>query len=195
MPKPPLPTHPGVVLLQDFLVAREIPQVRLAQHLKVPVQRINELIHGKRGVSSKMAWILAGALGTTPEFWMHLQAQYDLAKNKPRKPIAPVPRAGIHVVCCDDEGITLLSDGRFESRTWAVSDPNTKAIDYIALHQQRGLPSYRQGRVIGIRRDTARPERFVFVCEPESTRLPWPGSARGGPAIVINRPGRQRTSS
>lgn len=190
IPKSPFPTHPGLVLLQEFLVAREIPQVRLAEHLKVPVQRINELIHGKRGVTAKMAWFLAAALGTTPEFWMSLQTQYDLAKNRPRKPIAPVPRAGIHIVCRDDEGITLLSDGRFESRTWAISDPNTKAIDYIALHQQRGAPSYRQGRVIGIRQDTTRPERFVFVCEPELARLPWPGSARGGRAVVINRPFR-----
>ena len=61
----------------------EIPQTQLADHLKVPVQRINELVKGKRGVTSETAWLLAAAFKTSPAFWMNLQAQHDLAKNRP----------------------------------------------------------------------------------------------------------------
>jgi antitoxin HigA-1 len=61
----------------------EIPQTRLAAHLKVPVQRINELINGKRGVTPDTAWLLAAAFKTSPDFWMNLQTQHDLARNRP----------------------------------------------------------------------------------------------------------------
>lgn len=61
----------------------DIPQTRLAKHLKIPVQRINELINGKRGVTPETAWLLAAAFKTSPNFWMNLQTQHDLAKNRP----------------------------------------------------------------------------------------------------------------
>jgi len=60
-----------------------IPQARLAKHLKVPVQRINELVNGKRGITPETAWLLAAAFKTSPDFWMNLQTQHDLAKNRP----------------------------------------------------------------------------------------------------------------
>ena len=56
-----------------------------AEHLDIPVQRINELVRGKRGVTPETAWLLAGALGTTPEFWINLQTNHDLVRNRPRK--------------------------------------------------------------------------------------------------------------
>jgi antitoxin HigA-1 len=59
----------------------------LATHLGVPVQRINELVRGKRGVTPDTAWLLAQALGTTPEFWMNLQASHDLARSRPSRAI------------------------------------------------------------------------------------------------------------
>ena len=62
---------------------REIPQVRLAAHLQIPIQRINELVNGKRGITPDTAWLLAAALQTTPEYWMKLQAAYDLARHRP----------------------------------------------------------------------------------------------------------------
>ena len=62
-----------------------LTQSRLARHLRVPIQRINELIQGKRGVSPNTAWLLGSALGTSPEFWMNLQSSYDLTSNKPPK--------------------------------------------------------------------------------------------------------------
>jgi addiction module antidote protein, HigA family len=73
------PTHPGVILGQEFLAPLGISQVAFAAHLGVPVQRINELIRGKRGITPETAWLLAAALNTTPEFWINLQAAYDLA--------------------------------------------------------------------------------------------------------------------
>ncbi len=78
-----VPSHPGEILSEEFLVPMEITQVRLAERLRVSVQRINELVNGKRGVTSETAWLLASALGTTPEFWMNLQMQHDLAKHRP----------------------------------------------------------------------------------------------------------------
>ncbi len=84
-----VPTHPGEILLHEFLIPMELTQVRLAAHLEVPVQRINELVNGKRGITPETAWLLAGAFETTPDFWMNVQAQYDLAVHRPVK----VPKA------------------------------------------------------------------------------------------------------
>ena len=83
IPKNRIPTHPGQVLLEDFLTPMKIPQTQLADHLKISVQRINELVNGKRGVTPETAWLLAAAFKTSPAFWMNLQSQHDLAKNRP----------------------------------------------------------------------------------------------------------------
>ena len=80
-----MPTHPGEILLEDFLKPLGVSQVALAEHLEIPVQRINELVRGKRGVTPETAWLLAGALGTTPEFWINLQSNHDLVRNRPKK--------------------------------------------------------------------------------------------------------------
>ena len=87
LPDNRLPTHPGEVLLEEFLLPLSISQVALAKHLDIPVQRINEIVRGKRGVTPDTAWLLAQAFGTTPEFWMNLQMAYDLARNKPKHPV------------------------------------------------------------------------------------------------------------
>jgi antitoxin HigA-1 len=58
--------------------------VALAKHLRVPVQRVNELIRGKRGVTAETAWLLGQAFDTSPEFWANLQTTYDLARSGPR---------------------------------------------------------------------------------------------------------------
>jgi len=60
-------------------------QVALAAHLGVLVQRINELVRGKRGVTPETAWLLSQAFGTTPAFWLNLQAVYDLAVSRPSR--------------------------------------------------------------------------------------------------------------
>lgn len=87
LPKNRLPTHPGEILLEEFLLPLGITQVSFAKHIGVPVQRINELIRGKRGVTPETAWFLSQALDTTPDFWINLQASYDLAINRPKKQI------------------------------------------------------------------------------------------------------------
>lgn len=92
-PKSRTPTHPGEVLLEEFLVPLGRTQVALASHIGVPVQRINELIRGKRGVTPETAWLLAQALGTTPEFWLNLQVAHDLARNRPSRRISKLRRA------------------------------------------------------------------------------------------------------
>jgi addiction module HigA family antidote len=83
LPENRIPTHPGEVLLEEFLIPMGISQVALARHLGIPVQRVNEVVRGKRGVTPDTAWLLAQAFGTTPEFWMNLQVAYDLVRNKP----------------------------------------------------------------------------------------------------------------
>lgn len=93
LPKHRVPTHPGEILLHEFLEPLGITQVQLAAHIGVSVQRVNELVRGKRGVSSETAWLLAGAFGTTPEFWVQLQSQHDLAKSRPVRAIRRLGKA------------------------------------------------------------------------------------------------------
>ena len=80
-------THPGEILLKEFLEPLNLSQTELARHLGIPIQRINELIRGKRGVTPDTAWLLAKSLGTSPEFWMNLQVNYDLTSTVPPKGI------------------------------------------------------------------------------------------------------------
>lgn len=90
IPSSRTPTHPGEVLLEEFLVPLGVTQVALARHLGVSVQRVNELVRGKRGITPETAWLLAGALGTTPQFWVNLQTNYDLAVSRPARMVARV---------------------------------------------------------------------------------------------------------
>lgn len=93
IPENRMPTHPGEVLAEEFLVPLRMTQVYFAAYLGVPVQRINELIRGKRGITPETAWFLAQALNTTPEFWLNLQSVYDLARNRPERIIKPLKMA------------------------------------------------------------------------------------------------------
>lgn len=77
IPKYRQPTHPGV-LIQDTINELEITQVELAKHLRIPIQRLNTVIKGKRRVSANTALRLSKVFGTTPEYWMKLQMQVDL---------------------------------------------------------------------------------------------------------------------
>ncbi|MEA5417618.1 MAG: HigA family addiction module antitoxin [Prochlorothrix sp.] len=78
------PTHPGEILLEEFLQPLALTQAALAAHLEIPTQRVNEIVRGKRGITPETAWLLSQAFQTTPEFWMNLQAQYDLCLNRPQ---------------------------------------------------------------------------------------------------------------
>ena len=94
IPENRIPTHPGLTLSQEFLVPLGISQVAFAAHLGVPVQRINELVRAKRGITPQTAWLLSQALNTTPEFWINLQAAYDLARSRPTAPVEPLAAVG-----------------------------------------------------------------------------------------------------
>lgn len=87
LPKKRTTTHPGEILLHEFLEPLELSQAEFARHLDIPIQRINELIRGKRGVTPDTAWLLSKALGTSPEFWMNLQISYELSSIDPPKGI------------------------------------------------------------------------------------------------------------
>ena len=80
-----IPTHPGVILLEEFIEPMNITPLALANHLNISVQRINEIIRGKLNITPETAWLLSQALNTTPQFWMNLQTNYDLALNKPKE--------------------------------------------------------------------------------------------------------------
>ena len=83
-------THPGVILLKEFIEPLGLSQKTVAAHIGVPVQRINEIIRGKRGVSPDTAWLLSEAFGTSPEFWLNLQSTHDLSLHKPDKHVRPL---------------------------------------------------------------------------------------------------------
>ena len=79
---PPIP--PGEHLQEDFMEPLGISQTRLASDLGVPVRRVHEIVHGKRAISAETALLLARYFGTSPEFWMRLQADYDLQREQAR---------------------------------------------------------------------------------------------------------------
>ena len=93
IPRNRVPTHPGEIMRDEFLAPLGQTQAALAGHLDVPLRRINELVRGKRGVTPETAWLLAGALNTTPEFWINLQAAHDLASRRPSRKIPKLRRA------------------------------------------------------------------------------------------------------
>lgn len=72
------PVHPGEVLSEEFLKPMNLSQNRLAIGIGVPARRINEIVLGKRSITADTALRLAKFFGVSPEFWLGLQAQYDL---------------------------------------------------------------------------------------------------------------------
>jgi addiction module HigA family antidote len=82
------PTHPGEVLLEEFLKPKKMSQIALAQKLGVSLQRVNTLINGKRDITAETAVLLAHVFKTTPEFWMNLQTACDIYDAKKKLPHA-----------------------------------------------------------------------------------------------------------
>ena len=72
------PTHPGEMLREEFLLPLGITQHDLASAIRVPYQRVNEVVRGRRGVTPSTALRLSKFFGTTPGFWMSLQLRWDL---------------------------------------------------------------------------------------------------------------------
>jgi len=78
VPKNRKPSHPGEILLEEFLKPLEMSQVELAEKMGVPIQRVNTLINGKRSMTAETAILLSRVLKTSSEFWMNLQVACDL---------------------------------------------------------------------------------------------------------------------
>jgi addiction module HigA family antidote len=78
VPKNRKPSHPGEILLEEFLKPMDMSQVELAHKMGVPIQRVNTLINGKRDMTAETAVLLSRALKTSSEFWMNLQVACDL---------------------------------------------------------------------------------------------------------------------
>ncbi|MBW2541624.1 MAG: HigA family addiction module antidote protein [Deltaproteobacteria bacterium] len=90
------PIHPGEVLLEEFLEPMELSQYRLAKDISVPARRINEIVHGKRGVTADTALRLARYFDTSERFWMNLQMRYDLEVEKGRLRGRLVKEVAVH---------------------------------------------------------------------------------------------------
>lgn len=78
LPKNRKPTHPGEMLLEEFLKPLGLTQQSLAKHMGWTYAKVNEIVNGKRGVSPEVALSLSDAFSNTPQFWMNLQIQFDL---------------------------------------------------------------------------------------------------------------------
>ncbi len=72
------PIPPGEILRKEFIEPLGISQRRLARDIQVPVTRIGDIVHGRRGITTDTALRLAVYFGNTPEFWANLQSRYDL---------------------------------------------------------------------------------------------------------------------
>lgn len=80
------PTHPGKILLEDFLEPLGMSQNALAKAIGVPAPRVNDIVRGRRGISADTALRLAKFIdGSSPEFWLNLQSRYELRTAQLRK--------------------------------------------------------------------------------------------------------------
>jgi addiction module HigA family antidote len=75
-------THPGVILLAEFLIPMKISQYKLAKDISVPPRRINEIVHGTRGITPDTALRLSKFFGMSERFWINLQTNYDIEVEK-----------------------------------------------------------------------------------------------------------------
>ncbi|MCZ6477024.1 MAG: HigA family addiction module antitoxin [Gemmatimonadetes bacterium] len=78
------PSHPGEILLEEYLKPLGISQYRLAKNISVPPRRINEIVHGKRVIRADTALRLARFFGSSDRFWLNLQVRYDLEIERDR---------------------------------------------------------------------------------------------------------------
>lgn len=94
IPDTRIPTHPGEILVEAFLKPMGVTQVAFAEHIGVSLQRVNEIVRGKRGVTAETAWLLSQALGTSPQFWVNLQLNHDLARARPDHNVTRLRKTG-----------------------------------------------------------------------------------------------------
>lgn len=88
------PTHPGEMLREEFLIPMNLTQKELADSIRVPYQRINEIVSGKRGVTPSTALRLAKYFGMSADFWLNLQIKFDLylAQKKEKQVLGKIQK-------------------------------------------------------------------------------------------------------
>jgi antitoxin HigA-1 len=103
LPSHRIATHPGQILLQEFLEPLHLTQAELARALAVPLNRVNELVRGKRGITPKTAVLLSEYFRNSAEFWMNLQTAYDLTRtlHEMRRTPSSTPRVAHRSVGAD----------------------------------------------------------------------------------------------
>lgn len=89
LPTNRIATHPGV-FVRENLEEMEISQGIFAEYCGMSLQRLNEIINGKRGITAETAWLFGQAFGTSAEFWMNAMAAHELTKSRPAKKLAPI---------------------------------------------------------------------------------------------------------
>lgn len=82
LPEFRIATHPGQILLAEFLEPSRLTQADFARALQIPLNRVNELVRGKRGVTPESALLFAQYFKNSPEFWMNLQTAHDLSRAR-----------------------------------------------------------------------------------------------------------------
>jgi len=82
LPSHRVASHPGQILLDEFLAPKRLTQAELARELDIPLNRINELVRGKRGITPATALLLSNYFKNSAEFWMNLQTAHDLSKAR-----------------------------------------------------------------------------------------------------------------
>ncbi len=95
LPKKRPPTHPGEMLLKEFLEPLGVSQKNFSKHLGWTYARLNEIINSRRGVSARSALAFGEALGTGPEFWLNLQRDWDLWHSlQDHRKVPPLKKVG-----------------------------------------------------------------------------------------------------
>jgi addiction module HigA family antidote len=87
------PPHPGQVLEEKYLGPLGVTHAALARHVRLSEKTILEIVHGRRGITPRTAWLFSQAFGTDPEYWMQLQAAWSLWKSQPKKQLARLERS------------------------------------------------------------------------------------------------------
>ena len=83
IPKNRIPAHPGEILEREYLEPLGLSVDGLARHLAIAAAGLREIVHGSAPMTPELAWKLAQAFDSTPEFWLQLQAHHDLAVHRP----------------------------------------------------------------------------------------------------------------
>lgn len=88
LPKHRAPCHPGEILRAEFLEPLRMAETTAAQKMDIPLNRLSEIVNGRRGISADTALRLSHLFRTTPQFWMNLQTNFDLYRARQRQLVA-----------------------------------------------------------------------------------------------------------